>query len=127
MFKYALIFAVSNGMTTYINTYYEVMDSTVLSFRSSLYVTNQVYTFELLTDLPSNCSPAPSGNFSISANGDYDISQYASVSVAVPPEVIQGDYHDDLTDIKNVIILVPAVALVIYFLYGIYRFLVGVF
>ena len=69
-----------------------------------------------LTDtLPSSCPPAPSGDLAISQNGTYDVSQYATATVSVSGEVIQGDYHDDLVSINNSIIIACAVPLVIYF------------
>ena len=77
-----------------------------------------------LTDSLSNCSVPPSGDISITSNGTYDVSSYATATVDVPAEVIQGDYHDDLINIKNSIITCGAILLVLYFFYCIYRLII---
>lgn len=81
-------------------------------------------TVSLLTNNPFSSS-VPSGSISIIENGIYDVSQYAEAVVNVPPEVVQGDYHDDLVSINNSILIVAAVGLVIYFFYAIYRMILG--
>ena len=65
----------------------------------------------------SDSSPfsSPSGSLSITSNGTYDVSNYAEAVVDVPP--IPGDYHSDLVSLNNTLVLVPAVALVIFLLY----------
>lgn len=78
-----------------------------------------------ISDIPFGSSFNPSGSLSISENGTYDVSQYAEAIVNVPPEVVQGDYHDDLVSINNSILIVAAVGLVIYFFYAIYRMILG--
>ena len=79
-------------------------------------------TITLTDSLPS--SNSPSGDISITSNGTYDVSSYATATVDVPVEVIQGDYHDDLITINRSIITCGAILLVLYFFYCIYRFLI---
>lgn len=67
----------------------------------------------------------PSGSLSITENGTYDVTNYSQAVVDIPPEVVQGDYHDDLVSINNSILIVCAVGLVIYFFYAIYKMLLG--
>lgn len=69
-------------------------------------------------------TPPPSGDLSISSNGTYDVSSYATATVDVPAEVIQGDYHDDLVNIQKSIIICGAILLVLYFFYCIYRLII---
>lgn len=90
---------------------------------SSLLINNWPFSGTLiLTDSsPSFDSFTPSGTYDISSNGIYDISSYSSVNVNVPETVIQGDYHNDLVNIYNAIILCGGVILVLYFFYCIYR------
>lgn len=90
----------------------------------------QSYTFDndvtfTLTESYQSCPPAPSGSITLTENGTFDVTNYAEAVVDVPPEVVQGDYHDDLVSLKQAIVIVPAVALVIYFLYAIYKMLLG--
>lgn len=94
-----------------------------LTFTSNKSLSREV-SFTLSSSLP-NCSTPSSGSLSISENGTYDVSQYAEAVVNVPPEVVQGDYHDDLVSINNSILIVAAVGLVIYFFYAIYRMILG--
>lgn len=65
-----------------------------------------------------------SGSLSITENGTYDVTNYAEAVVDVPAEVIPGDYHDDLQDIKQGIYVCGAVLLVLYFFYCIYRMII---
>lgn len=87
--------------------------------------TNLAYdlTF-ILTNNPLS-GPTPSGSITLTENGTFDVSSYAEAVVDVPMEVVPGDYHDDLQDVKKSIILVPAVCLVIYFFYAIYKMIMG--
>lgn len=72
----------------------------------------------------SDCPVSPSGDISIISNGTYDVSSYATATVDVPAEVIQGDYHDDLVNINQSIIVCGAILLVLYFFYCIYRLII---
>ena len=69
-------------------------------------------------------SGVPFGNIDITENGQYDVTNYATATVNIPAEVIQGDYHDDLVSINNSIIICAAVCLVLYFFYCIYRLII---
>lgn len=80
-------------------------------------------TVSFYDSFPSDCPSAPSGSLSITENGTYDVTSYTEAVVDIPPEIIQGDYHDDLISINNTIMIIPAVALVIYFMFCIYRML----
>lgn len=93
---------------------YSSVSCRATSLRSSIRMT--------LTDnyLPSS----PSGSLSIIENGTYDVSSYAEAVVDVPAQVIQGDYHDDLTSINQSILICGAVLLVLYFFYCIYRMII---
>lgn len=64
------------------------------------------------------------GTINISENGEYDVSSFAIANVNVPPESIPGDYHDDLININNSILVCGAILLVIYFFYCIYRMII---
>ena len=80
------------------------------------------YRFTLTDSLFSGITP--SGDISITSNGTYDVSSYATATVDVPAEVIQGDYHDDLVSIQKSIIICGAILLVLYFFYCIYRLII---
>lgn len=64
-----------------------------------------------------------SGSLSITENGTYNVFSYSEVVVDVSPEIIQGDYHDDLVSINKSILICGSVCLIIYFFYCIYRML----
>lgn len=66
----------------------------------------------------------PTGSLSITSNGTYDVTSYSEAVVNVPPEVIQGDYHDDLISIQQSIYVCGAILLVLYFFYCIYRMII---
>ena len=67
---------------------------------------------------------SPVGDISITLNGTYDVSSYATATVDVPTEVTQGDYHNDLVNIQKSIIVCGAILLVLYFFYCIYRLII---
>lgn len=79
-------------------------------------------TFTLTDSLGGS---SPSGSLSITENGTYDVSSYAEAVVNIPAEVVPGDYHNDIQEVKQAIILVPAVLLVVYFLWAIYKMIMG--
>lgn len=64
------------------------------------------------------------GSIYINSNGTYDVSNYSEAVVDVPSGGGSGASHDDLVNIKNAILLVPAVLLLIYFFYCIYRIII---
>lgn len=68
---------------------------------------------------------APSGSITLTENGTFDVTNYAEAVVDVPMEVVPGDYHDDLVTINQSILVVSATVLVLYFLYAIYKMLLG--
>lgn len=78
------------------------------------------YTYTFTNSLGS----LPSGSITLSENGSYDVSSYAEAVVDVPPSVVQGDYHDDLVNVKHAIYIGIASLFVIYFFYCIYRMII---
>lgn len=78
-------------------------------------------TFELTNSLSSD---APSGSITLTQNGTYDVTNYAEAIVDVPPEIVYGDYHNDLINITNGIYVCAGTILVIYFFYCIYRLII---
>lgn len=98
--------------------YFELHDS------FSLFSLNQAYNWSSVASSTSSAvitlsdsSPfsSPSGSITLSSNGTFDVSSYSEAVVDVPP--IPGDYHSDLVSLNNTLVLVPAVALVIFLLY----------
>lgn len=82
------------------------------------------YSGSVTITLSESFGSLPSGNLDISSNGLFDVSSFATVTVDVPAEVVQGDYHDDLSNINNSIIICAGVLLVLYFFYCIYRLII---
>ena len=115
-----------------VNNSISVCNKVVMPFDStvtSLFVTGgrslpDRYFGNINVTLSSNYGFSPSGDISITSNGIYDVSSYATATVDVPSEVIQGDYHDDLVNIQNAIITCGAILLVLYFFYCIYRLII---
>lgn len=83
---------------------------------------NLELTYTFYDSVPSS-GIVPSGSITLTDNGTYDVTNYSQAVVDVPS--VPGDYHDDLQDVKKAIILVPAVCLVIYFFYAIYKMIMG--
>ena len=111
--------------------FFDVMMSNQLSGigNFAIYVSSNInsscsITYGVYLDNPY-LSSFPSGSLSITENGTYDVTNYVTAVVDVPPVVEEGDYHDDLVAINNTIMIVPAVGLVIYFFYAIYKMLLG--
>ena len=125
----------SNGLGNNFITCYVINSSCTFQFLSGLEslsyqsFTNQSYfissnssvLFEL-SDSPFSSGIVPSGSINLSSNGTYDVSSYAEAVVDVPP--VPGDYHDDLINLNNTLVLVPAVALVIFLLYLLNRIII---
>lgn len=98
-----------------------------LSSPDHVYLTggkNGNYSGSVTITLSETFGSLPTGNFDITENGLFDIASYATVTVDVPAEVVQGDYHDDLSNINNSIIICAGVLLVLYFFYCIYRLII---
>lgn len=92
----------------------------LLQFYSSGTFSSDV-TFTLFDSLSPDF---PSGSITLTENGSYDVSSYAEAIVDVPPVVVEGDYHDDLSSISSGLYVIGAILLVIYFFYCIYRMII---
>lgn len=79
-----------------------------------------------LTLTESLGSGEPSGSITLTENGTYDVTSYAEAVVDVPETIVPGDYHDDFTSIRNVIIVSASVILVLYFFYCIYGMIIPI-
>ena len=91
------------------------------SFTPSDYFTNFKFTISDVNPFSSSST----GNLDITENGDFDVTDYSSVSVNVPQTVTsEGQYHNDLVNIQQAIITCGAVLLVLYFFYCIYRIII---
>lgn len=89
-------------------------------------VSNFYFRFTFTNSLPGNECPEPDvpvGSLSIDQNGTYDVTDYSEAVVNVP-QVSDTPYDEKLDEIKMAILLVPAVLLLIYFFYCIYRMLI---
>lgn len=96
------------------------------SYRGSYNASIFDITFTLTNSLPGNECPepdVPTGSLSIDQNGTYDVTDYSEAVVNVP-QVSDTPYNEKLDEIKMAILLVPAVLLLIYFFYCIYRMLI---
>lgn len=112
-------------LPTFISSIYSVKNLIFFSVYNVPTGSVDSITATLTNTLPgTSCPPAPSGDLAISSNGTYDVSSYASATVDVPPEVIQGDYHNDLTSINLSIVRIGGIILVVYFFYCIYRLII---
>ena len=85
-------------------------------------ISSGTYSLTLTDKTPTFSSS--SGSLSITENGTYDVLNYAEAVVDVPPDIIQGDYHDDLVSINSSILVCGAILLVLYFFYSIYRLII---
>ena len=77
-------------------------------------------TFTLSENNPFSNGVIPSGTLSLTDNGIYDVSSYEYVDVNVPV----GDYSDEIDEIKHAILIIPAVLIMIYVFYCIYRIII---
>ena len=113
---------VSNGVRLPIITksIYDLSDVTQLWFRNPTSFGANTFSYTLTNSLGS----LPSGSITLSENGTFDVSSYAEAVVNVPPTVIQGDYHDDLVNVKHALYIGVASLFVIYFFYCIYRMII---
>lgn len=101
------------------------LDSSRLFITGGRYLDTRYSGGNITITLTQSLSPnAPSGSLSITSNGTYDVTEYAEVDVDVPPEIQQGDYHNDLISINQSILTCGAICLVIYFFYCIYRMII---
>ena len=108
----------------------EPIDSSVNKVRyasASNYISGLSFRITLSENNPFSSGITPSGSLSITENGTYDLTNYAEAVVDVPTTgtvEIPGDYHNDLVNIRNAIIICSGVVLVLYFFYCIYRLLI---
>lgn len=94
---------------------------------SALYLTGGrtgSYSGSITITLFESYGSAPSGSITLTENGTFDVSSYATAVVDVPPTIEQGDYHDDLISIQQAIYVCGAILLVLYFFYCIYRMII---
>lgn len=112
------------------NQFYEMSPRIVITIPANGIRSLQVWTIGPLTrtvtiTLTESVIPnAPSGSITLTENGTYDVTSYAEAVVDVPETIVPGDYHDDLTSIRNVIIVCAGVVLVLYFFYCIYGMII---
>lgn len=137
-FQFAINTVFQDNNNSYISSQYNfplgLSDFSVLSLSLNIYSVSSWFVSSQ-SSLPSgwfikltftenySSSVVPSGSLSISENGTYDVTNYASAVVDVP-QSSDNLYHDDLQEIKGAIIIGCAVLLVLYFFYCIYRMII---
>lgn len=99
---------------------------TALQYNSQLGLSSYLQSGVSVTVTLTDTIPftIPSGSISLTSNGSYDVSQYSTAIVDVPPDIVYGDYHDDLVNIKIGIYVCAGTLLVLYFFYCIYRLII---